>query len=94
MVEVGYTEATAKNPSNLTESKGYLELCEEYGLTDSFLLEALVDDIKKKPKNRKPELELGFKVRGRLNDNLLGDLKGKGAVIIAWDNGEDNKNTI
>ena len=28
------------------------------------------------------------------NKGLLDDLKGKGAVIIAWDNGEDNTNTI
>lgn len=30
MVEVGYDEDTAKNPSDLTESKGWAELMEEY----------------------------------------------------------------
>lgn len=69
MREVGYEENTAKNPKNLTESKGFIQLLEEEGLTDSFLTKALVADIKSKKGNRKPELELGFKVRGRLKEN-------------------------
>lgn len=73
MREVGYSKATAVTPSKLTESKGYLELCDELGLTDSFLTKALVSDIKKKPKNRKAELELGFKVRGRLKEEPQGN---------------------
>ena len=69
MREVGYSKNTALNPKkNLTDTKGFKELCEEIGLTDEFLTVALVSDIKSKPKNRKPELELGFKVRGRLTD--------------------------
>ena len=68
MVQVGYSENFAKNPQTLTESKGWKQLCEEKGLTDTFLVDALVSDIKGKPKNRKPELELGFKVLGRLSN--------------------------
>lgn len=68
MKEAGYTEATAKNPKNLTESKGFQELCEELGLTDQLLLDALVYDIENKKKNRKAELELGFKIKGRLTE--------------------------
>ena len=68
MKEVGYTPATAKTPQKLTESKGFKALCEEKGLTDSFLVEALVEDIEEKPQNRKQELELGFKVVGRLKE--------------------------
>ena len=67
MIDVGYSPATASDPSKLTRSKGFLELCEEVGLTDDFLTRALVSDITNKPKNRKPELELGFKIRGRMN---------------------------
>lgn len=37
MVEVGYTEASAKNPSNLTESKGFKELMAQE-LPDGYLL--------------------------------------------------------
>jgi len=66
MREVGYSPNTVINPSNLTDSIGFQELCEEYGLTDDFLIKALVSDIKNKPKNRKAELELGFKVKQRL----------------------------
>ena len=70
MIDAGYTKATAKTPQKLTESKGFKELCEENGLTDNLLLSALVSDIKKKVGNRKAELELGFKIKGRLNIKL------------------------
>ena len=69
MREVGYRPATAVNPKNLTDSDGFQELCNDYGLTNDLLIKSLVSDIKKKPKNRKPELELGFKVKGHLKDN-------------------------
>ena len=68
MIEVGYSENSAKNPSNLTESKGFRELCEEYGLTEQLLTKALVEDIVEKKGNRKAELELGYKVLGRLKE--------------------------
>lgn len=69
MIEANYAPATAHTPQKLTESKGFKELCDEYGLTDDLLVRALVSDIKKKPKNRKAELELGFKVKGKLSDD-------------------------
>ncbi len=68
MIDVNYSPTTAKTPQKLTTSKGFQELCQEYGLTDKFLVEALVSDIIEKPKNRKAELELGFKIIGRLTD--------------------------
>ena len=75
MVEVGYSANTAHTPQKLTESKGFIELCEEIGLTDDFLAKALYDDIKAKKQDRKPELELAFKVKGRLKEQ---DEKPKG----------------
>jgi hypothetical protein len=69
MIKVGYSKNTAHTPQKLTDSKGFQQLCDEIGLTDDFLVNALVNDIKEKPKNRKPELELAFKVKGRLKDN-------------------------
>ena len=66
MREVGYSFNTAKTPQKLTDSIGFIELCEEKGLTDDLLINALVEDIKKKKGNRKTELELGFKIKGRL----------------------------
>ncbi len=69
MTEAGYSPATAKTPQKLTQSKGFEELLEEY-LPDSMLLKALQEDIEGKTKNRKPELELAFKVKGKLTDRL------------------------
>lgn len=66
LVKAGYSKETAKTPQKVTESKGFKELCEKLGLTDNFLTNCLVEDIKKKPQNRKPELELGFKIKGLL----------------------------
>lgn len=68
MRQAGYSEAMARNSQRLTRSEGFLQLAEDCGLTDMFLTKALVADIKAKKKNRKPELELGFKVLGRLKD--------------------------
>jgi hypothetical protein len=69
MIVAKYSPNTANTPQKLTESTGFQELCNEYGLTDDFLVKALVSDIKKKPKNRKPELELAFKIKQRLKEN-------------------------
>lgn len=69
MREVGYAFNTAKVLSkNLIETKGFQELCDEHGLTDDFLVKALIEDIDGKPKNRKAELELAFKIKGRMDD--------------------------
>lgn len=73
MIDAKYTPATAKTPQKLTESKGFQLLCEQRGLTDKFLVDALVEDIEKKEQNRKPELELGFKILGRLNEKQEGN---------------------
>lgn len=66
MVDAGYSVNTAKTPQKLTTSKGFIELCESYGLTEDLLVNSLVEDIMSKKGNRKQELELGFKVRGLL----------------------------
>jgi hypothetical protein len=64
MRDVGYSKNTAKTPQKLTESLGFIELCEERGLTDDLLINALVEDIKTKKGNRRAELELAFKIKG------------------------------
>ena len=68
MRDVKYAPATYNNPKVLTESKGWKQLCEQHGLTEEFLVSALVEDIKKKPQNRKAELELGLKIIGKLSE--------------------------
>jgi hypothetical protein len=76
MRDVGYSDNTAKTPQKLTESLGFIELCEEKGLTNDLLVSALVEDIRDKKGNRKAEIELGFKIKGRLNST-----QGKEAIV-------------
>lgn len=64
MVEVGYSPNTAKTPQKLTQSKGYKELLEEYGLTEGLITRALVADIKSKEGDRVQELKLGAEILG------------------------------
>lgn len=64
MLESGYDLTTAKNPKNLTESKGFRQLCEDNGLTESLVISSLVDDIREKPKGRVPELRLASEILG------------------------------
>ena len=68
MREAGYTKETAKTPSKLTNSIGFKEICDERGLTDNLILDALVADIDAKEGNRHQELALGAKIRGMLVD--------------------------
>ena len=64
MREVGYDETTAKNPKNLTESKGFKALLKASGLDENLVVESLVEDIKKKRFNRVQELKLGADLLG------------------------------
>lgn len=59
-----------KNIQQVTESKGFQALTAQY-LPDDFLLSALYNDIKDKPKNRYQELQLAFKVKGHLKENTI-----------------------
>lgn len=76
MLAAGYAPSVANQPAVLTQSKAFKELMEEAGLTDDLLLNALVDDIKGKPKRRFKELELGFRVRSRLTPDGMEAPKG------------------
>lgn len=100
MRDVGYSRNTAKTPQKLTESVGFIELCDKKGLTDNFLIDALVEDIKKKKGNRKSELELGFKIKGKLTNRT--DITSKdlqiplGNIIqfVDFSQAEENPNLI
>ena len=78
MRDAGYTDASAKNPSNLTDSAGFAELMEAY-LPDDMLLRALADDIEAKDQNRKAELELAFKLKGKMTEKK--DITSNGETI-------------
>lgn len=64
MRAAGYSPISAATPKKLTESKGFYELCEQVGLTDDLILQALADDIKNKPKQRVKELALAARIKG------------------------------
>lgn len=65
MRDAGYAETTINNPVNLTKTSAWQDLMEAY-LPDDMLLRALSDDIEKKESNRKAELELAFKLKGKM----------------------------
>lgn len=60
----GYSRQNSETPSRILNSKGVKELMEEAGLTDRFVLDALHDDIRDKPKRRVRELELAARIKG------------------------------
>lgn len=68
-----YGKDIQNNPQRITQSKGFKELLEQY-LPDDVLLTALAEDIENKPRNRKAELELAFKVKGRLTNDQPGNI--------------------
>lgn len=49
-------------------SKPIAELCDELGLTDELIVNALKEDIVAKKGNRKAELELAAKLKGRMTE--------------------------
>jgi hypothetical protein len=58
MAEAGYSLKTAQTPSKLTESRGFLQIAKEVGLTPELISTALTDDIQNKPGNRAQELTI------------------------------------
>lgn len=93
MVRVGYSVNTAKTPTKVTNSKGFQELCEAYGLTEELLVSSLVSDIKTKKKNRKAELELGFKIKGRLTERVDVTSAGKPFPLLGGKSNGTNNNS-
>ncbi len=75
MIDAGYSSATAKNPSKLTRSKGYLQMLDDLGLTEALIIKSLVEDIKSKQGMRKAELELAAKLRGMMKRSDMGEIK-------------------
>ena len=64
MIDAGYSPQTAKVPGKLTDSKGFMEVYAELGLTPGLVTQALVEDIKGKPKRRLGEMNLAAEVLG------------------------------
>lgn len=69
MLSAGYSKEVAENPKKVLETKSFRMIAEEIGLTDSFILEALKNDIRDKPRNRIGELTLASKIKGMTKEN-------------------------
>lgn len=82
MRDAGYSAQTAKTPKKLTTSAAYQELMDAY-LPDDMLLRALADDIESKEKNRKPELELAFKLKGKMTEKVDHTTDGE-KITFGW----------
>lgn len=109
MREVGYKLATAKNPKNLTESKGWGELMDKY-LPDTELLEvhkkalhatkihgSLTEpdrEVDDIPTSLKA-VELGYKVKGKLQETqVLQQFNVGGEMTIEFISDDGAKNEV
>lgn len=72
MRDVGYSDATVNNPSNLTHSKGYREILTHSGLTEDLVIQSLVTDIIEKPGARVRELGLASDLLGLRKKGIAG----------------------
>jgi hypothetical protein len=64
---VGY-EKISNGPTRVIDSPGVKQAIRDLGLTEEFITNALVEDIKLKPQNRLGELRLGAEVLGMKED--------------------------
>jgi len=81
--KAGYPESTARNPQRITRSRSFMQICEENGLTDDRLTGFLNEDIEAKKGNRKAELELAFRIKGRLSPDVqINNNKNLGIVFL------------
>ena len=69
-LKAGYKESTSASVKQGIESKKNYEQLLKDILPDDFLLQALQDDIKQKPRFRCPELNLATKIKGMQTDKL------------------------
>lgn len=63
MLEAGYTPDTAKNPHQLTESKGFKELLEQNGLDDLSLARRHKELLDNEPNIAIKALDMAYKVK-------------------------------
>lgn len=83
MRDAGYSAATATKPSDLTNSKSWAELMEEYlpdkklaevhqrGLDakKSIVVDKVIEEVEDLP-TQKQYLELAYKIKGRIKENV------------------------
>lgn len=83
MRDAGYSEQTAKTPSKLTESKGFRELLDDE-ISDDYLVGLLRNELDNSL-NKKPYLELAFKLKGKLsNPKDVEDEQKLVPILVRW----------
>lgn len=88
LVSAGYSPVTAgATPSVILDSKGVKEALATYGLTERLITEALVADIKGKPKRRVKELSLGADILGMKEERPNEAVQHQTVIIINTPNG-------
>lgn len=68
LLDAGYSLGSANTPGKVLNSQSFQALLAEQGLSDEALNAYLADDIENKPQNRFKELELAYKLRGRIGN--------------------------
>jgi len=66
MKDAGYSINTAKTPSKLTQSKAFREILDDE-ISDGYLVRILRSELDNSL-NKKPYLELAFKLKGKLKN--------------------------
>lgn len=83
MRDAGYSDKTAKTPSKLTESKGFRELLDDE-IGDEYLVKLLKTELDNSL-NKKPYLELAFKLKGKLsNPKDVEDEQKLVPILVRW----------
>lgn len=73
MRRAGYPETTAKNPKNVTESKGFQMALQEAGIGLDDLNFEFAKDLHDDKKRTVQHLQLGYKLHGKLKDTQEGN---------------------
>lgn len=96
MREAGYTEASAKNPKNLTETRYFLDIMEKHGVTDEKIAKVMSEGLEAKHKGevdhgmRHKYLETALKVKKLTEDKPNTSLMGM-VIVLDGDEPEDNQ---
>lgn len=73
LIDAGYSEVTAQNPKKILETKSMTHALNSAGLSIERLNSYLNEDIEAKKGNRFQELQLAYKLHGKLKDTKEGD---------------------
>lgn len=64
LLKANYKPSIAKHPQIVLQSKGFKQLCQDNGLSESIVISMLAQDLKDKPRDRSKELTIACKMLG------------------------------